>query len=45
MQKSPRFEALFQFNLEIEMTFHKLKRQKAIQEEKIASSMVGGETA
>jgi len=45
MQKSPRFEALFEFNLEIERTFHKLKRQKAIQEEQTTSNMTGGEEA
>ena len=40
MQKSP----LFEFNPEIERTFHKLKRQKALLTAS-PSSMAGGEKA
>jgi len=39
MQKNP----LFEFYLEIERTFHKLKRQRALQTEQTTSSMPGGE--
>jgi len=40
LQKSP----LFEFDLEIERTFHKLKRQRALLIES-ASEMAGGEEA
>ena len=43
MQKNPHFRALFEFDPEIERTFHKLKRQRAFQEETTTSKMVSGE--
>jgi len=45
MQKKPHFGALFEFDLEIERIFHKLKRQKAFHEATTISNMVGGEEA
>jgi len=42
MQKNPHFGALFEFDPEIERTFHELKRQKAFQEVTTTSNMAGG---
>jgi len=43
MQKNPLFGTLFEFDLEIKWSFHKLKRQQAFQEEPTTFTMGGGE--
>ena len=43
MQNNSHFGAPFEFDPKIEPTFHKLKRQKVLQEVTTTSNMVGGE--
>jgi len=42
MHKSPFLGEFFEFDPEIDQTFHKLKRQRAYQEETTTSTMGGG---
>ena len=45
MQENPHFEASFKFDLEIERTFKKFKKQIALEESTSTPTMVGGEKA